>query len=266
VAVTKDPRNYQIMVLFSMLLYGLIWLKFELSILVIAAILFVALSSQIIATRLWKLPHFEWRSAMISGLSLSILMRCTSIPLSLLLAAAAIFSKFIFRWNNKHIFNPTNFALALGILLTNQVSVVPSQWGNGALLAFFILCMGIFVSNKACRSDVSFAFLGTFATVLFVQAFLNGTDFSIPFQRLQTGSLLIFTFFMISDPKSTPNSRTGRLIFGVGAALLGIYLQTVHQIAAGLLISLFFISPATPLLDRLFPGVQFDWAKKVGMA
>jgi Na+-translocating ferredoxin:NAD+ oxidoreductase RnfD subunit len=79
--------------------------------------------------------------------------------------------------------------------------------------------------------------------------------------KLRTWSLLIFTFFMISDPRSTPNSRLSRLIFGAATAFLGIYLQLAHGIAAGLIISLVFISLMTPLLDKIFPAEIFEWKK-----
>lgn len=259
----KDPRNYQIMVLASMLLYGLFWLNFDLDIIWVAGILTVALGTQFLAMQIWKLPHFEWRSALISGISLSLLMRSPSLSISLVLAAVAILSKFLFRWEGKHIFNPTNFALAVGILGTSQVSIHPGQWGNGAILAFFILCMGIFVANKACRSDVSFAFLGVFTIALFAHTQWTGGSIMDAFLRLRSGSLLIFTFFMISDPKSTPNSRLGRLIFGSVIALLGVYLQIGLGVAAGLIISLAVLSLSTPFLDRLLPGERFAWPKKM---
>lgn len=256
-----DARNHQIMVLTSMLLYGLVWLKFQLNVLWIVLILVTALLTQIAATKLWKLPRFEWKSAMISGLSLSILMRCPSLPISLCLASAAILSKFIFRWNDKHIFNPTNFALAVGIL-AGQVTIDPGQWQNGPFLAFFVLCMGIFVSNKACRTDVSLAFLLTYAVCLFSHTAWTGGDWTTPVQKIQTASLLIFTFFMISDPRSTPNSKLGRIIFGCSIALVGSYLQIGYGIKAGLILALVFLSTATPALDRLLPGERFYWNRE----
>lgn len=256
----RDPRNHQIMVLFSMLIYGLVWLKFDLNIAWLALILLTALVSQVLATRLWKLPRFEWRSALISGLSLCILMRCPSLPISVALIALAIFSKFIFRWNDKHIFNPTNIALAVGILL-GQVTINPGQWNNGAALAFFILCMGIFVSNKACRTDVSLAFLLTYAGIQFGYTAYMNESFSIPLQKMQTASLLIFAFFMISDPRSTPNARLGRIIFGCMAALAGAYIQIALGNKAGLILSLAGLSITTPLIDKLLPGEKFFWTK-----
>lgn len=188
-------------------------------------------------------------------------MRCPSLPLSLALAAAAIFSKFIFRWNNKHIFNPTNFTLALGILATDQVTIAPGQWKNGIFLAFFILCMGIFVANKSCRSDVSLAFLATYAVALFAFAFATGAPWGMPLQKLQTGSLLIFAFFMISDPRSTPDSRKARVLFGIVSALVGAYLQLKYNFAPGLVVSLAFLSLSTPFLDKFLPGKRFEWPK-----
>lgn len=256
-----DPRDHQLTVLTSMLAYGLFWLKFDLNPLKIAAIILTALATQYAATRVWKLPCFEWKSAAISGLSLSILMRSDSFAISLALACVAILSKFVIRYKNKHVFNPTNFALVLGILGTSHVWIVPSQWGNGAILAFFIAGMGTFVVNRAARSDVSFAFLATYASIAFGRALLIGEDLSIPLKRLQTGSLLVFIFFMISDPKTTPNSRIGRVIFGSSVAIAGIYLQTAQSIPAGLLISLAFASILVPLFDRLLPGTKYEWNK-----
>lgn len=257
----KDARNHQIMVLFSMLIYGLVWLKFDLNILWLACILGTALVSQFVATKIWRMPRFEWRSALISGLSLCILMRCDSLWVSLLLIGIAIFSKFIIRWNDKHIFNPTNLALAIGILW-GVVRIDPGQWANGPALAFFILCMGIFVSNKACRSDISFSFLGVYAATLFAFAAYSGGTFEDPIKRLQTASLLIFTFFMISDPRSTPNARVGRVIFGVCTALVGLYLQLGMGMKTGLILSLVFMSLTTPVLDYFFRGEKFYWNKE----
>lgn len=265
ISIMKDPRDHQIMVLASMLVYGLVWLKFQLNILWLTLILLTALISQVAATKIWKLPRFEWKSAMISGLSLCILMRCPSLPISLSLIAMAILSKFIFRANDKHIFNPTNFALALGILF-GQITIDPTQWQNGPFLAFFVLCMGVFVSNKACRTDVSLSFLLTYTACLFAYTFWSGESLDFPLKKLQTASLLIFTFFMISDPRSTPNARWGRIIFGGTVALLGIYLQLAHGIKAGLILSLVFLSVMTPVLDRFLPGEKFEWNKESAAA
>ena len=48
---------------------------------------------------------------------------------------------------------------------------------------------------------------------------------TIPIRRLESGALLLFTFFMISDPRTTPDSRAGRVLFGALVASVAWYVQ-----------------------------------------
>ena len=79
-----DPRYYQIGVLAALLVYGVIQLDFEIPTLQILLILTTALSTQLFCTHTWKLPFYDPRSALISGLSLCLLMRTDSLWLAVL--------------------------------------------------------------------------------------------------------------------------------------------------------------------------------------
>src|SRR6266850_1690320 len=79
--------------------YGLFWLQFDVTLNSAATILSAALLSQYLFTRLCKLPEFDPRSALISALSLCLLMRSDSLWLAAVAAVAAIASKFALRWN-----------------------------------------------------------------------------------------------------------------------------------------------------------------------
>ncbi len=129
-------------------------------------------------------------------------------------AAAAISSKFLLRWNGKHVFNPTNFGIVAAMLATGRVWVSPAQWGNAAFFGFLLACAGLLVVHRAARSDVTFAFLATYLALVFGRSAWLGEPLAIPLHRLQSGALLLFSFFMISDPKTTPDSRAGRILFG----------------------------------------------------
>ena len=107
----SDPRHYQITALAFLLLFGLVRLRLDVELARSAAILITVLVAQFSCGQLWKLPMFDVRSALISGLSLCLLLRTNSTALAGATAVAAIISKFIFRWNGKHLFNPTNFGL-----------------------------------------------------------------------------------------------------------------------------------------------------------
>src|SRR5262245_13902186 len=138
----RDPRHYQIGVLAALLSYGLLRLNFEVEPQNAVAILGTALLAQYAGTRLWKLEHFDPRSAWISGLSLCLLLRTNHLVLAVLATIITIASKFVIRVNGKHVFNPTNFGIAAMILMTERVWVSPGQWGNAALFAFLMACLG----------------------------------------------------------------------------------------------------------------------------
>jgi len=82
---------------------------------------------------------------------------------------------------------------------------------------------------------------------------------TIPVHRLQSGALLLFAFFMISDPKTTPDARGARILFAVLVACGAWYVQFRLFRTNGLLWSLAACSLLVPLLDRLWPANRFAW-------
>lgn len=259
---TFDPRLYQILVLASLLVYGVARLDLEVRAGQAALLLGTALLTQYACTRIWRLPAFDPKSALISGLSLCLLLRTNSWRLALAAAVATVAGKFLIRWRGKHLFNPTNFGIVALMLATGgQVWVSPGQWGSAALFAFLVACLGGLVVNRATRSDVTYAFLAFYLAVVFGRALWLGQPAAIPLHQLSNGGFLIFTFFMISDPKTTPDSRAGRVLFALLVALGAGFVHFVLYRPNGLILSLFFLSPAVPLIDRLLPGIRYAWRR-----
>ena len=255
----NDPRYYQIAALSSLLIYGFSWLGFDIEWPQIVASLGTVLLTQYVCTRIFRLPFFDPRSPLISGLSLCLLLRTNSLALAFLTAVLTIVSKFVLQRGRKHIFNPTNFGIVAMMLLTSQVWVSPAQWGSKLYFAFFIACAGGMVIYRAARSDVTYAFLLAYVGILFGRAFWLGDPWAIPFKQLQSGSLLLFAFYMISDPKTTPDSRLGRILFAILVAAGAAYVQFGLSRTNGLLWSLVLCSILTPLIDRLVPGTKYEW-------
>lgn len=258
--VTSDPRHYQIAVLASLLVYGVLALDFDITATRIAVILATALATQLACTRLWTL-RVDPRSALISGLSLCLLLRTNSIALALAGAVIAVASKFIIQFNHKHLFNPTNIAIVSLMALTGQVWVSPGQWGNVAFFAFLMACLGGLVVNRAKRSDVTYAFIAFYMALIFGRSIWLGEPLTIPAHRLQNGALLLFTFYMISDPRTTPNSRPGRIIFAFLVACGAWYIQFRLFRTNGPLWSLAICSLTTPLLDWILPARRYEWGQ-----
>ena len=111
------------------------------------------------------------------------------------------------------------------------------------------------------RADVTLSFLGFYVVLLITRALWLGDPLTIPLHQLESGTLLIFSFFMITDPKTTPDSRLGRLIFTLLVALAALGVQFVLFRPHGPLWALLICSPLVPLIDRCFPGSRYDWAR-----
>ena len=216
------------------------------------------LTTQAVADRIIKRP-FDPRSPLISALSLTLLLRTGSVTLSIAAGVIAIASKYLIRWRGKHIFNPANFGLVILSLLFSAAWISPGQWGQATLFALLLLALGGVVTGKAKRWDVSLSLLGFYAALVFGRAIWLGDPLAIPVHQMQSGALLIFAFFMISDPKTTPNSRLGRVIFAALVATVGFSIQFGMYNAAGIILALILCAPIVPLIDRLLPSGRYHW-------
>lgn len=256
-----DPRHYQIAVLAALLAYGLTRLDFEVGGAQAAAMLTTALLTQFLCTRgLPATPAFDPRSALISGLSLCLLLRTNSFELAVVAAVVTVASKFVIRIDGQHLFNPTNFGIVV-MLLTGHAWVSPGQWGNVAFFALLMACLGSLVVTRAARSDITLSFLVFYMGLVFGRSLWLGEPMSIPIHRLQSGALLLFSFFMISDPRTTPRSRLGRMLFALLVACGAWYVQFRLFRTNGLLWSLAACSFTVPLINRLLPGRRYEWSR-----
>jgi Na+-transporting NADH:ubiquinone oxidoreductase subunit NqrB len=254
-----DPRDFQIAALSALLVYGLFFLGFDISAARAAVILATALGCQWAASKVWHLPFFDPRSALISAISLCLLLRTRSLTLAAGIAAITILSKFVIRYRGKHVFNPTNFGCAIAILCFDGAWLSSGQWGSFAIFAFAMVCLGSLVIRRAERSDVTWAFLLCHAGLLFGRAAWLGDPWPIPVHQLQSGALMLFAFHMISDPKTTPDSRLGRIAFAAAVALGAYYIQFKLFTPNGLILSLAAVSALVPLIDLALPGERYRW-------
>jgi hypothetical protein len=217
-----------------------------------------ALATQALLGAFLRVP-FDARSPLISALSLCLLARGAAASPLALTAVAAIASKFLIRRRGKHVFNPTNFGLGVVALASGQVWVSPGQWGSGATLTLLLACAGWLVVHRAERSDVTWAFLAAYSALLFGRAWWLGDPLAIPLHGLNSGAFLIFAFFMISDPKTTPDSRAGRITYAVLVATGAAFVHFGLYRPNGFIWALLCAAPLVPLLDRLLPGQPYAW-------
>jgi Na+-transporting NADH:ubiquinone oxidoreductase subunit NqrB len=256
----RDPRYFQIAVLGTLLTYGVFAFDFGMPSWMILSTLAGALGVQWLFSKRYNIKY-DPRSPLISGLSLCLLLRTGSLLVLAVCVLITIGSKFLVRTKSGHIFNPTNIALVLCLLLFDNVWLSPGQWGSGVLVLFVFSIAGVLVLSRCARSDVSFAFLGFYAAIVFGRAFYLGDPWQIPWRQMQSGALLLFAFFMISDPKTTPQTRSGRIVFAFVIAAVGCVLQFnwINPIRNGVFYALPIASLCLPLINRLRPGQIYQW-------
>lgn len=262
VTFIRDPRRYQIVVQISLLVFGIGWLELPIRAAGVATILGAALLTQLFWTRWKSLPGFDPRSPLISGLSLCLLLRTELLVLMAVAAFVTISSKFLLRSRGKHLFNPTTFGLVAMLLLTDRVWVSPGQWGSGVYFVLLLAGLGGLVVYRAERSDVTYAFLVSYGLLVLLRAAWLGDPLAIPLHHLRSGAFLVFAFFMISDPKTTPDSRAGRVLFAFVVAAIAMFVHFVLYRPNGFLWALVAAAPALPAIDRWLPGRRYRWRRE----
>jgi enediyne biosynthesis protein E5 len=257
-SVWSDARHLQIFALASLLTINFAVIDFGARIMASALAVAASLLTQVVCSRLTKVP-LDLRSPLITGLSLSLLLRADAPWLHATAGVIAISSKFLLRLDGKHVFNPAGFAIVVLLLGSSGVWISPGQWGASIWFAALAGFLAILVLHAARRTDIAIYFLLSHAALLFARAAWLDDPWTIPLHQLQGGSLLIFTFFMISDPRTSPDSALGRFLFAFAVAALAHYLAFFVQMRPALYFALVALSPATFVLDRILPAPRFAW-------
>jgi Na+-transporting NADH:ubiquinone oxidoreductase subunit NqrB len=260
--VRGDARHFQIAALATLLGFNIAFIDFGVRPLNSALAVLTALATQALCSRIAGLPVIDLRSPLITGLSLSLLLRADEPWVHALAAAIAIAAKFALRHDGKHIWNPAGFAIvALLLVMPEHVWISPGQWGTSMWLATLISFLAVLVLSAARRGDIALFFLATHGALMLARALWLGDPPAIPLHQLQSGSLLIFAFFMISDPRTSPDSRLGRFLFALAVALLAHRLAFFWQMRPALYVALIALSPLTLVIDRFLPAERFAWSR-----
>jgi Na+-transporting NADH:ubiquinone oxidoreductase subunit NqrB len=270
-----DARDFQILFLSGFLVLGVWQRDWTVRPILVLTALISCLVTQVLAegwVGLWaairrrpppvseyKFSLLSLRSAYITGLSLSLLLRANSFLTMALAGFLSIVSKFIFRYRGKHFFNPSNFGIIATGVLTGDAWVSPGQWGEDAWLALIFIGAGLVVLQRVGRWDTAVAFLGTYALLEALRNLWLGWTWDVVGHRLRSGSLLLFALFMIPDPRSIPDACWGRRVWAGSVALLTFIFKNYYFISTAPFWALFLLAPVTVWIDRTWPAPRFQW-------
>ncbi len=280
----RDPRLHVAAVIITIHVFGQLGLDFRVSVpQILAAILTCAILEVALTFR--QSRAFVWpASAMLTGSGVALILRVVGTPddpwttyawyVFAAVAGLSLLSKYVIRYRGSHVFNPSNIGLVVAFLVLGPTRVEPLDfwWAplNGWMIAAYavIIVGGLLITRRLRLLELAATFwialavgLGLLAasghcmTANWAFAPVCGFDF----WRVVVTSpeVLIFLFFMITDPKTVPSGRVGRIAFGVLVALASTLLMAPQTdewgSKVGLLAGLVVICVARPLVDRLVP-------------
>jgi len=181
--------------------------------------------------------------AHISGLAVAMLLYANARPLPIVFAAlTAIGSKFVLRApvgrGTRHFMNPSNTGIAATLLLFPWVGITPpyqfTEHVAGAwdwIVPGIVVCTGSFLNARFTkRIPLILAWLLTFAAQALFRAGLFGTPTFAGLVPMTGMAYLLFTFYMVTDPATTPDSRRGQIAFGAAVALAYGTLMASHVV------------------------------------
>lgn len=254
-----DIRYFQISVMLALLLFGVAWKDFSIKPLQIFLTFLGGISAQFLAIRIFNLANIKYHSAIITCFGLSLLFRSDNFWTHAFVAFLCIFSKFVIRIREKHLFNPAMFGVVLGINLLPGTWVSPGQWGHEFLNAMWLVLIGFIIASRAKNYITSLSFLFFYSFFLLIRTLYFSYDWAVFFHQFQNGALLLFTFFMISDPKTSPDHPISKIFFPFAVSLFAFIWQYYFFYNNNLFYALFFCSPLVPIFDKFLPYQKFDW-------
>ncbi|HEU4750029.1 MAG TPA: hypothetical protein VFT54_03125 [Acidimicrobiia bacterium] len=280
----RDPRLHLAAVIISIHILGQTVLGFRVTVPQILAAILSCFLIEVVIT-FGRTREIVWpASAMLTGSGVGLIFRVVGTErgdhwgwdgwfLFALVAGLSLITKYVIRYRASHVFNPSNVGLVVAFLVLGSTRVEPLDfwWApfDGWMAAAYLIILGggLLITARLKLLEMAATFWLVLAAGLglvaasghcMTAAWALGPVCGGRFWWVVVSSpeILIFLFFMITDPKTIPVGRAARVSFAVVLALVSILLiapqSTEFGAKVGLLASLVVLSPMRQLFDRLF--------------
>jgi Na+-translocating ferredoxin:NAD+ oxidoreductase RnfD subunit len=208
-----------------------------------------AILAEIVLGRLFygKIPNLA--SAYITGISVGILVRSPWYWPYALCSLISITSKYVLRVKGRHIWNPSNFGIAVMLFLAPQtVASLSIQWGNSIGSMIVIWTLGTIIISRVKRFHICATYVISFLALAVVRSLITGHPLAAEVAPITGPMYQLFIFFMITDPKTTVHSRKGQMVVAFLVALVEAILRLFQYVHAPFY-ALFIVGPAANLLE-----------------
>ena len=201
-----------------------------------------------VAINAYRLRRLAWpASAMLTGSGVGLIMRVEGTVAGQhwswhrwwwfsVVAAASLLTKYVIRWRGTHLFNPSNLGLVVAFLVLgpSQVEPLPFHWsgpGPGLVVAYVVIVVGgSAITHRLRLLAMAVVFWCTLGVGLAALAW-SGHCMTVPWDVrptcggrfwasvLLSPEVLVFMYFMLTDPRTVPAGRLRRLVFASFVAM-----------------------------------------------
>jgi len=296
----RDPRLAVAGVLVSVQVLGQVSIGFDLSI----AQILVAMGTAGLLDVLWTARTTRvvaWpASALLTGNGVALILRVPGTEhgewfsmrgwyVFAATAALAVLSKYVFRSGGRPLFNPSNLALVVTFLVLGSQFADPQDlwWGpmsvGLALVYALVVGAGVAITRRLGLLVISATFFAVYGGLMALLALAGhamsarwslGPVDGMDYWRtvVLSPEVLIFVFFMITDPRTVARGRSASVLFGASvasaSAVLMAFQSTEYATKVALLTGLVVVCGARPLIERLVPAAGglplAGWARADG--
>ena len=208
-----------------------------------------ALCVELVLARLYRgqWPHLA--SAYITGISVGILVRSPAFWPYALCSTMSITTKYVLRLKDRHLWNPSNFGLCVMLFLAaDAVAGLSVQWGNYLAPMLVVWILGAIIIWQLQRFHICATYVVSFILLAGVRSWITGQPFLAEVAPITGPMYQLFIFFMITDPKTTVQTKGGQCVVACLVALVEMILRLYESVHAPYY-ALFLVGPSANLIE-----------------
>ncbi|HET7189332.1 MAG TPA: hypothetical protein VFI52_14375 [Gemmatimonadaceae bacterium] len=198
-------------------------------------------------------------SAYISGISLTLLLKPQGDALwpFVIGGVLAIASKYVLRYRENHLWNPTNFAI-VALLLTapQRVSVLSQQWGNDLTTNLVIWGFGLVIAARVRVLHITLTYVLSFLLLNTLRSVALGQPIMPELAPITGPMYQLFIFFMITDPRTVVRGRRKQIVIAIVVAVMEALIRVASDRGWPLPIA---FNAAPPLVALALVGPVAKW-------
>lgn len=186
-------------------------------------------------------------SSLTTAMGILMMLVAPSLWIYLSILFLGLFQKHMIGYKHFHFFNPSNFALMMGMLIFyRDAHMVMGQLGDAFALRIGVVVAAVLILYRVDRWLIPVVF--SLSYLLFQYFWVVSYDpvllFEDVYERFYSVSFILFVLFMLTDPRTTPPIWWQQALFAVAVSMVAVGLDRLYGFRIQhLFMALFLLSP-----------------------